>query len=372
MLGFIGIGAAGSNVIEAISLNNFRCMTINTSQVDSDVVRVATKIIVGEEDGAAKDRGVAKAELKKYYKEIVKSIMSKFANSDEKIIYLVFSAGGGTGSGMGPLLVELIRKFMPDKHVGAITILPSKNESLISQYNALECLTELFKLDIPMILVDNNRLSITNKSRKKFYDTINQQIANDINEFFITRKNTRYGCVDNKEVFKLFSTPGIITISSSVLDGDNKELNITNEILSSLDNNIYVPMDIESKIIKRIAILYEIHSSVTKFVDNEVLYKEVGTPIELFEGFYSPEKEENKQYIVTLFSGTNFPTYRLEEMKEIIEESKKQADKSFENTITIDDVSWVKDSRKKQAAVFNIEKEQSTIDDDVEDLFGKY
>ena len=271
MIGFVGVGQAGSNIVEALSNYDFRCMTINTSQIDSDVVKISTKVVIGEEDGSAKDRNSAKSELKKYYKEIMKSITSKFESSDEKIIYVVFSAGGGTGSGMGPLLVELIKKFLPDKAVGTIAVLPKNSEALISQYNAIECLTELFKLDIPMILVDNDRLSTANRSRKRLYDTINEQVASDINEFFIPRKNTKYGCIDNKEIYKLFSTPGLITIASTEIGTDDKELNITNEILNSLEKNVYVPVDLYSKIVKRIAIIYELNQKIEYLIKKDSL-----------------------------------------------------------------------------------------------------
>ena len=56
------------------------------------------------------------------------------AKLDAEIIFVVFASGGGTGSGAGPMLCDLL---MDDgKTVGAATVIPALDERVTSNVHS--------------------------------------------------------------------------------------------------------------------------------------------------------------------------------------------------------------------------------------------
>ena len=125
---FIAVGQAGGNVGSLFEAAGHTVLYINTSQEDLDTLEsVQHKYHIDGAEGSANDRNRSKEliisnwdEIEFWINEIIK----------EKYIFVIFSAAGGTGSGVSPMLMEYLICNEPDRYIGAITILPDKTESL--------------------------------------------------------------------------------------------------------------------------------------------------------------------------------------------------------------------------------------------------
>ena len=85
-------------------------------------------------EGCNKDRRKAKQLVIDDYDSIATEMDAKIKAD---IIFVVFASGGGTGSGAGPMLCDLL--IDDGKTVGAVTVLPALDESIKSHVNAYEC-----------------------------------------------------------------------------------------------------------------------------------------------------------------------------------------------------------------------------------------
>jgi tubulin-like protein CetZ len=117
-IGILGVGQAGGNIAEIASALNFPTALINTNQRDGVVnTRVEKKFFVPGYNGAGQDRSLGLRALQENYKEIIDFVNSSFKNI--KLLLVAFSTDGGTGSGMSPMLIDLLIDQLPGIKVGA-------------------------------------------------------------------------------------------------------------------------------------------------------------------------------------------------------------------------------------------------------------
>jgi tubulin-like protein CetZ len=373
-VGFLGIGQAGSNICEIAELYEYRTAIINTSPEDLDSIQlIKNKLLVGRNGGAGKDRKIAKGDVKGDYKKITEFVSDKFKDTDIELIYVVFSTGGGTGSGMGPLVIDLLTKMIPNKKFGAIAVLPSLSESTVAQVNSIDCLRELVDLNVPSFIVDNDKYSRMNpsSSRKQLFDTVNNAIVDDFNLILNTkRQSSKYGNVDTKDLIKLLSTPGASVIGVADLDPElvKEGQTIQKQIIKSWEESTYAQMEYDG-VVKRMGFIWEVDDRLTKLINYEELNREVGNPLEVFEGIYRPS-EDGEQSVISVLTGLSFPEDRMLEVNEQLEKNKEGfAAKKDYSVLASTDTSWFSEAREETTV-----KKSNTIadDDDLEDLFSKY
>ena len=70
------------------------------------------------------------------------------------IVFICFSTGGGTGSGIGPYMAKLIGKAYKSKLIIPYGILPKKSESVTAQANTIACVDDIVKNGTPYMLAD--------------------------------------------------------------------------------------------------------------------------------------------------------------------------------------------------------------------------
>jgi tubulin beta len=75
--------------------------------------------------------------------------------------YFVHSVGGGTGSGLGTLLLSKLREEYPDRMLVTFSIFPALNvsESVVEPYNAMLALNQLIEFSNYTITLDNTALN---------------------------------------------------------------------------------------------------------------------------------------------------------------------------------------------------------------------
>ena len=93
------------------------------------------------------------------------------------------SLGGGTGSGLGTLILNLLREEYPDRIFSSVSILPSPKVSdiVVEPYNSLLALDQLTEWCDEVFCMDNEALynisSRNLKCKKVSYDNLNNLIA---------------------------------------------------------------------------------------------------------------------------------------------------------------------------------------------------
>lgn len=364
-IGFIGLGQCGSNIAEIAEIYGYRTAICNTSPEDLESIQlVKNKVLLGSNGGAGKDRKMAKKDAKDNYRLIVDLIEDKFDEID--MIYFVFSAGGGTGSGMSPMMIDVVRRLVPNKQFGCVTVLPTKSESPVAQINAIECIKEIIRLEIPSFIVDNEKMLVkgNNKSKKDIYDKINNYIIDSFNLILNTKRNpSKYGNLDQQDIIKLLSTPGatVITTTSIGRKEKNEEgFSFGKKIMSSWDKSFFAPLEYDKKV-TRMGFIYELSTEMTKLIDYKEVEREIGTPLEIFEGFYEPN-EENENIIISIITGLSYPIKRIKELERIALAKKDSfvEERDYSDTLDSLDTSWFADARNK--------KTYKTIQNDLDDM----
>ena len=204
----LGIGQAGNNIVDEMVKQNrrLRGICINSSSDDmKPLEHVAEKLVLPSTGGAGRDRDLAKQYLKNEVYLIIETI-EKYDNF--KHVYIAFGLGGGTGSGITPMLLNLLNKKYPGKQFNLIGALPSDSEGRKAHENTIACWNELMKLkDINIgafYLLDNNK-----KPSKK---GINKEFATLFNKMLNITKAHIDGVIDEIDQTKLATEPGLQAI----------------------------------------------------------------------------------------------------------------------------------------------------------------
>ena len=288
-IAFLTVGQAGGNIGRLFEALKFNVLHINTCMEDLNTMPEAKHTYhIKDGEGAAKDRDTAKqlvgADIQDLTAEIAKTIT-------EEYVFVIFSAGGGTGSGAAPMLITCLSKLMPDKKFGAITILPSAGESLKALINAYDCFSELANLAQinTLFVIDNN-----NRADKL---TLNETFV----ELFMAMlkmpdySNAR-GNIDTRELKEVMGAKGCIVIAS--LPGGQVT---ASELADNLNNSIFAQTE-QDGIVQYIAL------SMASDINTAALCRSVGKPLDLFVGY-------NSDATVCVLSGLSYPYARLAAIK---------------------------------------------------------
>ena len=371
-IAFLGLGQCGSNICEVAERSGYKTGVINTSPEDLSALKlVKNKFLVGIEGGSAKDRRIAKTELKAFYDDIVNFVKCNYIDPEIELVYVVFSTGGGTGSGMGPMVIDLLNTLVTNKRFGAVAVLPSLSESTVAHANSYECLKELSDLSVPTILIDNQKCSAVNSniSRKKLFDTINEAFIDDLDMILkFKRPASLYGNIDMKDIFKLLTTPGVTSIGMLTTFND---MPLEKQILASLEESPYAQLELDG-VISRLGLIFEVKESTSNNISYDSLYNDLGVPLEVFEGMYFKDEDE---LVISIITGQSFPMKRIEDIIETISKNKGRfsTKKSFA-IASSDSIDWFSQKREETTSreMKTVPVENDIINIDVSSIFNRY
>ena len=340
-IGFITIGQAGGNIGLLFQELGYKVLFMNTSQEDLDTLDGAKqKYHIKNGEGCNKDRDKAKSLIFEDFSAISEQIRQNF--KEEEFIYVIFSSGGGTGSGSSPMLIELLIQHL-DKKVGAITILPNRNEPSKPYINAYECFTELEGIEniCATFILDNSK-------QDKF--AINQEFV-DLFDSFITIPEHRDagGNIDAAEMKELLSTRG-----AAILSKIPKSTSSTPSLIESINKNIFAPLEGDN-VIKYIGI------STSAQIDVADVMREIGTCLDVFQG-------TNPNDTVAIFCGLTYPYAVLETFRKEIEDNREVITKSLTTTSEIKLSSGVNFLSNVKNVGVTPQKEKT----EVSDVFAKF
>jgi cell division GTPase FtsZ len=320
-IGILGVGQAGGNIAEIASTMGFQTALINTNQRDGLVnTKVDRKYFVPGFNGAGQDRSIGLRAVNENYREIIDFVQRSFKNI--KLLFVAFSTDGGTGSGMSPLLIDLLLDQLPGVNIGAIAIVPDRNVIAGNRINATECIEEISKIDSlsSLFLVDNDQMRKLNpqSSKHQIYLSSNHQVMEAIHTVLqVTKKSSFYGNFDETDLMNILGTRGVTLISSATITDVKTTSEVSSKIQQSWANSIFCP--VESTGVIRAGLIYEGPEKMAKLINVPSIFERVGEPLELFEGTYISESDPT---ITTILAGMPFPTRRLLALEESLEKNK--------------------------------------------------
>lgn len=303
-IGFIALGQAGGNIGQLFEREGYQVLYINTSQEDLDTLKDAKyKHHIENGEGCNKDRHKAKQLLIDDYDNIATKVETVFSCD---LLYVIFGAGGGTGSGAAPMLIDLLTD--DDKTVGAIVIMPGTDESVKSHINAYEAFSELISIQgtISSFILDNDKGDKLD---------INKKFVSDFCSFVdIPNKHKSVkGNIDKAEIMETLKSHGM----AYIVDSQEKEEGAAG-VINLLTDNIYAPVE-EDKTVKYIAI------SISGDINVTDLETAIGTPLDTYVTY-------NDSSTICCLAGLSYPQTRLDAVYKKIEDNKDTVMKNLAAT----------------------------------------
>lgn len=309
--GFVGFGQMGGNVVKSIHEKDYLIMVANTAQSDLDSLDIPEECkyhILGGY-GSSKERKKAKQLLAnndcENFDLLINEIKDRFKEC--KIIFLIGSSGGGSGSAIVPATKRRLQAET-DKIICVVTCIPDDNASIKEYMNCYEFFQELETIDGDgaTFIIDNN------KNRDKLI--LNEQFTCYLDAFLNCETNSAKGVVDRAEIENVLSQRGACIVNKH---GSDKAT--TQTVIEKIRDNIYAPLE-DDNVVANIALVNSNNNvRFNEIVDN------VGKPFATFEGW-------DYDATVLVISGCSIPYKRLDEIKKKIEEDKDTIKKNLSAT----------------------------------------
>lgn len=296
---FVAVGQAGGNIGQLFEEKGFSVLYINTSQEDLDTLDGAKyKYHIPSGEGCNKNRHKAKQLVIDDFDQIAGEIESKI-NAD--MIFVIFASGGGTGSGAGPMLIDLL--IDEGRTIGAMTIIPSREESVKCHINSYECFTELTAIDgmASCFVLDNG-------NGEKM--SLNHTFVDDFCAFLeIPEKHKSVmGNIDRAEIEETLKAHGMSVIVRC------KSHNSA-DVIEALRNNSFAQVESDH------AVKY-ITASLSGDIKMSDLEKALGVPIDNFQTF-------NDEESIVCVSGLTYPQGRLNQVYDKVAENRETIQKNL-------------------------------------------
>ena len=283
-------------------------------------------------DGAGQDRSIGIKAVKDNYQEMIDFVKRSFKNI--RLLLVAFSTDGGTGSGMSPLLIDLLSDQLPGINIGAIAIVPERNVLAGNRINTAECIEEISKIEAisSVFLVDNDQMRKINpqSSKQQIYLSSNYQVMQAIDYVLqVTQKSSLYGNFDEADLMNILNTRGVTIISSATITDVKTMTDTSSKIHQSWENSIFCP--VESTGVIRAGLIYEGPENMSKLINVPAIFEKIGEPLQLFEGTYISESDPT---VTTILAGLSFPTRRLLSIEQSLEKNKDRLQKLVKKEYT--------------------------------------
>lgn len=322
----IGIGAAGNKAaIEAIErgvIDRSKVVLLNSTLKDipSEYEDISVKISK-DINGCGKEREKGIKMMKQCLKDSTFDADS-FLDPEDKMVVIVFSSEGGTGSGAGPTLARYFREVIgANVHTFIFTGFEADSRGLKNTIGVFKDMKANFVIE-----------AISNKKFKNQDNMIKAEQAANIE--FATRLSVLFGNdiidssqnIDETDHLKIVTTPGFMDIETFEL-GDIKNQKEFNALLSEvLDDS--PSLDFEPSAM-RIGVVFNVKEKTLDKIDFEfnTLKKRLGVPFELFTHIqYDGETE----YMSIIASGIKMPIEAIEKAYDKYQETAAKVDMSEE------------------------------------------
>ena len=340
----IGIGNAGSQLALAATRAGFNSFVMNTSDKDmaDDVVGQDIKAFrIGDGRGSGMNRDIAQTLLNMNgadgIREIFENPYFTAAVEPSDVVFVTFSAGGGTGSGVGPIMADYIHRAYPSKVVIPYAVLPKMAESDQAHSNSIACVNDIEKIGVPFMLADlafyeNEPQDVTFKKVTDYVVETMKVIRGDY------LRMSASGMIDERDMLTVVSEPGYMTI--------HMKKGITEPMLSDKTLQGYIIDQIKSspavriqhdKLIQYSAVIANVNDSVqdpAKTGDFSELNNFVGVPRATYKN-YAVSESMSEFEIFVISSGLTTPLDRTAAAKETV--ASRAASRNKRSSLNLDE-----------------------------------
>lgn len=341
----IGIGLGGERVGYDFQQKNYGSYLINGSGQDNKTLPDAKNLLLLEGyDGLAGDRNLAFEALKKN-----KGILQKVIEIEEKVILLVATGGGTTGSGCITHLANILCKKCPEKIICACIMMPRADEPIKKRLNAYNAAKELMEIpEMGAIIFVNNESCDSNLNK------INFHLVNMLDAFFTDDSSSSVANFDDSEKLKMLSDHGAFVIAMRSDKADPQDTSkikkvSTQDMVNALTaKNIFLPLNNDG-IVAHIGII----NQRDNHIDEKEIVTAVGIPENIFTG-------SNGNVNIVCASGLGFPTEFIAHLgKAAIEEQKQRLEKKKSSNILDDLEELVEETEIPEKRTVNRRREIS-------------
>ena len=299
----IGIGLAGETVGYDFQQRNYPTYLINGSVQDNRTLPDAKNVMVLEGyDGMAGERSLALEALKKN-----KNIVKKITEIEQKVILVIASGGGTTGSGSIPHICNIACNN-PDKIVCAALLMPRPDESIKKRLNAYNAAKEL--MEIPeigaIIFVDNSSIPDLK--------AINKNLVNMLDAFFTDNSSSSGSNFDDSEKLRMLRDNGAFVIAMMADKKLQNKIVTTQDMVNALTaKNIFLPINNDG-VVTNIGII----NQRDNHIDEKEIISAIGIPENIFIG-------NNGSVNIACASGLGFPVEYISDLgkKELLEQKER-------------------------------------------------
>ena len=302
----IGIGLGGQTVGYGFQQKNYASYLINGSEQDNKTLPDAKNVMVlTGYDGMAGDRSLALEALRKN-----RDILKKLSDIDQKIIFVIASGGGSTGSGCITYVCDILSSN-PDKIVVAVLLMPRSDEPIQKRLNAYNTAKELMEIEeLGAIIFVNNE---ANDDLKK----INGALVNMLDAFLTDSSSSTGANFDDSEKMRMLKDRGSFVIA---VRADKKaecgKVTTMDMVTAVTAKNVFLPINNDG-VVGNIGIINQRNNKI----DEHELIKAIGTPENVFTGY-------NGNMNIVCVSGLSFPTEYISKLgKSALAEQKDRLSK---------------------------------------------
>jgi len=335
-VGFIGVGNTG-NQIAALCQENLEIpvIAINSSEKDLDTIPEGIKRFLitdekGDSQGAGKNRTLAKSYLKDSIMNLMQDKdMNDFCSGLE-VVFICGSTGGGTGSGVTPLLLTALSQVYVDTLFILIGIGPVESEALTAQVNTLEYLKELYNNmpNVHYMLYDNDNFS--NMASYKMMEHVNHEVVEDIKVLMgYYNRPTKFDSIDTEDGLRLISAPRRIVVArvEDVKEKDLDQASLEERMIKAIKTNAHMELQRDQKVMATGLIINLSEQFLDEFNTHiPRVHELIGEPVNeyLHIVINDDRKQPNSIYLImTGLSPVNDKILKVTERIEEIEERQR-------------------------------------------------
>lgn len=322
---FICVGQAGGNIGYLFEKKGYNVLYLNTAEGDlKSLDKASNKYHLKGGVGSAGNRDKAKQLLAEDFDGVIEKIRETIT---EKYVFVVFSSGGGTGSGQSPLLLDILLEEFgeveeveddalyvpePEKYFSAITILPAGNilTEARNSYNCCKDLKDVEGLGATFIL-DNETRSDKFVINRIFADNLDRVLS------IPSEHCSSHGAVDEEELKRaIFCTPGMAVIGYLPKEKSSLDALITQVRTES----IYAPIQNDGVVMNYV-------TSTIDELDFEELSNTFGQPNSKFSA-------RNDKCDILLMTGLNYPLDRLSRLSRFAKDTTAKVQRNLASLAT--------------------------------------
>ena len=348
-IGLIGTGNAGGQFVAEAARRGYEdifCINSSLKDMDSDVLSDTVNcFMVGSNGrGAGLNRSVAKDLFKINIAELMDVRRFKEICEKNDVVVVGTSCSGGTGSGISPILVKMIKKMYPQKIVIFYGIMPRLSASRVELANAPSCVNEIEQLNagpnplgIPYMLADLNYYN--GVSTEEAYPAVINKMIFDVDVISGKYLNpSQYRMIDENDSRVVISSPGYMSIYSlnNITQQQIDKTPLLEMLIKEIKHSPAVDIARDG-LIEQMAFISNMPADFDdtfKSGNYKPITDYAGTPLSIFEN-YAVRPGGAGQFIA-VFSGQSYPIGHMSRINEILvkgaeeRKAKMEARKSFD------------------------------------------